>query len=384
MTSTKTSLIDLQNKKIALVYDWFDSWGGAERVLLILHEMFPHADWFTSYIDEKKAGWAEGLNPTPSWMQSIPWIRTSKKLAAPLFPLAFESFMFDGYDCVVSITSSYAKGIITKPEVPHMCLMLTPTRFLWIKEDEYLGGSERVLGQPYLRYIKEWDMIAAQRPDHIIGISRTVAERIQTIYKREAEVIYPPFDLTYWEDTMRNMVAPITSLPEKYYVLVSRLRPYKKVDMAIRAFNTLPSENLIIVGSGTQSELRRLKGLAHSNIHFLSDLADAELAYLYGHAQALIMPQEEDFGYIALEALSCGCAVIAYNKGGATETVKHGKTGYLFEEQTEQGLINALEKFSSISYTVERYLQKNSRIEVEPFDKKTFITKFTSYISSKL
>lgn len=381
MTSTNPSSQKLQYKKIAIVYDWFDSWGGAERVLLTLHTMFPHADWFTSYVDKGKAGWAADFGKIKTtFMQRLPIVKGRKDLAAGLFPAAFESLNFDGYDLVISVTSSYAKGIITKPETQHVCLMLTPTRFLWIKEHEYLGPLRRYFLQPLLRYLKDWDMIAAQRPDSIVAISQTVAERIKDVYEREADVIYPPFDMDYWEKVMRSAVAPKVDLPQNYHLLVSRLRPYKKVELAIDAFNTMPERNLVIVGSGSAADTARLKRLAGSNVYFLTDLADAELAYLYGHAQALVMPQEEDFGYTALEALACGCAVIAYGKGGATETVKHKKTGYLFPYQTAESLSEAVENFSRISYTVERHLQQNSRHEVEPFAQEIFINKFTEIL----
>lgn len=375
MTSTKQSFQDLQHKKIALVYDWFDSWGGAERVLLTLHQMFPHGDWFTSY--NQGATWAQDFQVRTSFMQNLGFLKGHKNLVAGIFPMAFESFDFTGYDVVISVTSSYAKGIITKPGIPHICLMLTPTRFLWIKEHEYLTPMQRFFLQPLIKHLKAWDLIAAQRPDKIIAISKTVAKRIQEIYGREADVVYPPFDVDYWETVLRVATAPQVNFPHTYHLLVSRLRPYKKVELAIKAFNTMKDRHLVIVGSGPAAEVARLKRIAGRNIHFLSDLKDTELAYLYGHAQALIMPQEEDFGYTALEALACGCAVIAFDKGGATETVKHKKTGYLFPLQTVESLREAVENFQAISYTVERYLQTSSRQEVEPFAQEIFIKKFT-------
>lgn len=384
MTSTEVFLTHLQNKKIALVYDWVDSWGGAERLLLTLHEMFPHAHWYTSYVNPHSSSWAHELQLQTSWMQNVPLILKSKILAAPLFPLAFESFNFDGYDAVISITSSYAKGIITKPETPHVCIMLTPTRYLWVKQTEYIGPMGRWIMHPYISYLKEWDTVASQRPDHIIAISQTVAKRIKDIYNRTSTVIYPPFDVNYWEETMRNMKPPSIDTSKAYYLLVSRLRPYKKVDLAIEAFNNMPDKRLIIVGSGSKHEHKRLQRMAQDNTTFISDISDQELAYLYGHAQALVMPQEEDFGYTALEALACGCAVVAYAKGGITETIKHGQTGYLFEEQNVASIVDALEKFSSISYTIERYLQLNSRTKVEAFDTRMFVSQFTSHIHSIL
>lgn len=380
MTSTKPFLHD---KKVALVYDWMDSWGGAERVLLQLHRMLPHADWFTSFLHRDGARWANDITDIKtSFIQDIPFIRRSRRLSTPLYPYAFESFDFNGYDVVISITSSYAKALVTQPETSHVCYMLTPTRFLWESENAYVDKSVKTLIKPYLKYLKEWDYVAAQRPDQIIAISETVSKRIKKIYKRSSEVIYPPFDISNWEDTLRNAQMPAQGLPDSYYLLVSRLRPYKKVDLAVKAFSHMKDTHLVVVGSGRSQDVQHLKNIAGNNIHFISNLTDNQLAYTYGHAQGLIMPQEEDFGYIALEAQVCSCPVIGFNKGGATETVKHKKTGYLFDSQSVQGIIEAVEKFQPMAYTVQRYLQKKSSDEVRQFAQESFITKFNSHLKN--
>ncbi len=372
MTSTKTS-----SANIALVYDWFDSWGGAERVLLTLDEMFPHAHWYTSYIDYKDAPWARDLTSVhTSFIHSLPFIRKSRLLSAPFYPMAFENFDFSAYDLVISVTSSYAKGIITKPSTKHICYMLTPTRFLWSKKKDYLKDSTRKLVRPYTRYIQEWDKQASQRPDSIIAISKTVQDRIKETYERDSSVVYPPFDTDYWEGTLRKAQRPAGDIPSSFYLLVSRIRPYKKVDIAVRAFNSLKEENLVVVGSGRKKDVAYLKSLAQQNTCFLENVSDHELAYLYSHAKGLIMPQEEDFGYIALEAQACTCPVIAYNKGGATETVKHKKSGYLFNDQSSTGILEAVENYEKLAYTIQRHLQKAGLDEVRPFDKSSFITKF--------
>lgn len=376
MTSIQTS----SQPKIAIVYDWFDSWGGAERVLQTFHEMFPHADWYTSWTDSKQRWYKDFGNIQTSFIQRIPFVRSRRTLSTPLYPLAFEGFNFEGYDTVISITSSFAKGIITHPDTQHICYMLTPTRFLWSARKDYITKGKSQIIRPYLQYLKDWDLVAAQRPDKIITISKTVQNRVTEYYNRESDVIYPPLDHEYWEGVLRKADSPSESLPESYYLVVSRLRPYKKVDMAIRAFNSLQDENLIVVGSGTKKYTEYLHSLARPNITFLQDLEDHELAFLYGHAKGLIMPQEEDFGYTALEAQLCTCPVIAYNKGGATETVKHEKTGYLYDTQSPQGIIEAVENFSPMAYTVQRHLQTASGKEMRRFSKESFIKKFRTHI----
>jgi len=370
----------MKQPRIACVYDWFDSWGGAERVLEAIHELYPHADWYTSWV-HPSARWAHAFQPIrTSFIQNLPLISRSRLLTMPLYPYAFESFDFSDYDIVISITSSFAKGIITKPQTKHICYMLTPTRFLWEQSDTYVSGIGRWLAQPYMNYLREWDWLAGQRPDEIIAISQTVADRIQSTYGRSAQVIYPPLDRAYWEEALRHAQAPDLPFPQSFYLLVSRFKPYKKIDQVIDAFNSMPDKHLIIVGDGSALTSAQLKIQAGRNITFMKKLTDEQLAYMYGYAQALIMPQEEDFGYTSLEAQLCGCAVIAYNKGGATETVTHGVTGLLYDDQSATGIIEAVEKHAQQAYTVERYLQAGGINELEKFERKSFEKKFSKAV----
>lgn len=366
--------------RIACVYDWFDSWGGAERILHVVRDMYPHADWFTSWT-HPAAAWAKPFHAQTSFLQRIPIIQRSRLASSLLYAPAFESFDFDAYDSVLSITSSYAKGILTKPHTKHISYVFTPTRFLWSSSSDYVPQNSHSVLTPVLSYARRWDVQAGQRPDHIMSISDAVATRIQNIYNRTSDVLYPPLDIDYWENMLRSAQHPMTSLPQSYYLLVSRFKPYKKIELAIDAFKDLDA-HLVIVGDGSFMASTKLKLRAGRNVTFLKKLADTELAYLYGHAQALIMPQEEDFGYTALEAQVCGCAVIAYNKGGASETVIHGKTGFLFDEQTPQGLRNAIANFQKQAYTVERYLQRGARDELEKFDTKKFTQQLKTIIQA--
>ena len=379
------------NKKIAIVYDWLDKWGGVERVLLTMHDIFPRAEFFTSYYNPQTAPWAKHLNIRTSFIQGLPpFIRKNRLLSLPLYPYAFESFNFNGYDLVVSITSSFAKAVITRPETVHVSYLLTPTRFLWSHADTYNNNPLlKGLTEPYMKRLREWDYIASRRPDHIISISQTVAERCRKYYERESSVIYPPFDIDYWKNIklkIKNEKLKTKYNLQKYFLVVSRLEKYKRVDLVINTFNKLQDKTLVVVGKG--SEEKYLKSISSDNITFLQDITDEDLANFYINAEALIMPQEEDFGYVSLEAQFYGCPVLSYEKGGAVETVLQDKTGVFFTEQTTQSLLEILERFDLISYNLKTSTKKEGPKNVKRFAKDTFkedlLTFLGNFISSKI
>ena len=363
-------------KKIAIVYDWIDKWGGVERVLLTLHEMFPKAEFFTSYYDEKTAPWANDLKIQTSFIQKFPnFIKKSRILSFPFYPYAFESFDFAGYDLVVSVSSSFAKSVITRPGTLHICYLLTPTRYFWVEPETYLQGIKKI-GKLFLPYLRKWDYVAAQRPDKIISISQEVADRCKKFYRRESEVLYPPFDEEYWKkisSSLRSRPNVGRSNLGKYFLVVSRLEPYKRVDLALRLFKRSKS-HLVVVGKGSQERL--LKAEAGENVTFLQDVSDEELAILYKYAEALIMPQLEDFGYTALEAQYFGCPVVSYKSGGAMETVIDGKTGIFFEKQTVKSLQDAIKRYEKISKSLKQSTTKNGPINVMAYSKSAFVDKF--------
>jgi len=378
----------LYQKKIAIVYDWIDKWGGVERVLLNLHEMFPEAVFYTSYFDEIKAEWAKDLNIKTSFLQKFPdFIKKSRILSFIFYPFAFESFDFSGYDLVISITSSFAKSIITKPRTKHICYLLTPTRYLWSHKQDYIKNNLiNYLISGYLDMFKNWDLVVSQRPDKIISISETVRERCKKYYKRDSEVVYPGFDVEYWKgikSEIRNPKFETNSkfkiLNSKFFLVISRLEPYKRVDLAIKVFNRL-NKQLVIIGEGSQE--KKLKQIAGKNITFLSKLSDVELGSFYSSAQALIMPQEEDFGYVSLEAQLFGCPVLAYKKGGVLETIIENKTGIFFDNQDERSLSQAIERFNKIEYNLKSEAREIGLSNVEKFSKEKFINKFIKLIMS--
>lgn len=363
----------LAEKKIAIVYDWIDKWGGVERVLLTLQEMFPRADFFTSYYDPGSASWANKLNIKTSFIQRLPdFIKKNRLFSLFLYPYAFESFDFSAYDLVISVTSSFAKAVITKPNTVHICYLLTPTRFLWLYPEIYTDNwFKRLLFMPFMTRLKMWDFIAGQRPDYYLSISKTVQQRLRKYYRQDSEVIYPAFDTDYWKKMQNEKIKQLVE--KKFFLVVSRLESYKKLYLVIETFNELP-ERLVVVGKGTQFD--KLKRLAKQRIIFLQNLKDEELGWLYQNTEALIMPQEEDFGYVALEAQFFGCPVIAFRKGGATETVLENKTGLFFEKQTVDDLQKALAKFHTMSYTLKKTTQKLGVENIEKFSRDRFIKKF--------
>lgn len=331
--------------RVAIVYDRVNKWGGAERVLLALHRLFPQAPLYTSVYNPQKAGWAEDFDVKTSFLQQFPFAKTSHEVYPLLMPLAFESFSFDEYDLVISVTSEAAKGILTKPHTKHLCYCLTPTRYLWSGYESYFPTSfQRFVSRPFVSYLRKWDKVAASRPDSFVAISKEVQQRVKTYYEKEASVVYPPVSLglTYTPKAIEKPDA------RDYYLVVSRLVPYKRVDLAVKACTSL-GRPLVVVGSG--SEYERLKHLAGPTVRFVGSVSDDELCHYYKNAKAFLFPGYEDFGITMVEAHAFGIPVIAYKRGGALEIVKDRKTGILFAEQTEEGLVSAIKEFEKHTFS---------------------------------
>lgn len=317
--------------KIAFVYDRVNKWGGAERVLLALHKIWPAAPLFTAVYDPGRAGWAHVFNVHPSFLQRVPFAKNHHEWFPWATPMAFESFDFSGYDVVLSVASAEAKSIITKPGTMHVCYCLTPTRYLWSAQKDYegLGLAGKVL-RMFAPTLRKWDEVAASRPDYYIAISDTVKNRIKQYYHRDvAGVIYPPVDGEKFR----------ADKSDGYFLCVARLVGYKRVDLIIDAFNQL-GWPLVVVGEGRDKS--RLMRRAGKNIRFEGIVSDEALINLYARCHAFVYAGEEDFGLAAVEAQACGKPIVAYGRGGIAEIVKPGKTGELFEEQTVDSFVHAL------------------------------------------
>lgn len=364
------------NKKIAIVYDWMDKWGGVERLLLNLHKAFPYAPFYTSFYD-KNLKWIKDIKIIPSFIQSLPsFIKNSRKLSLTFFPYAFESFDFSDFDTVISVSSSFAKGIITKPNTKHINIMLTPTRFLWSHNYEYINTTTNYFLKPYIDKLKKWDIIASKRPDIIFSISKNVQNRCKKYYNLSSELLYPLFDIEYWSEIKKNISNNGTQ-ETPYYLAVSRLEPYKKIDLLVDTFSKI-NKKLKIVGNGSLH--KKLSNKKHKNIEFIKSVSDNSLAKLYTDAKALIMPQDEDFGYVSLEAQFFGCPIITYKTSGATETILENKTGLIFNKQTSNSLQEVLEKYETLQYTMKTYLKNIDKNYFNKFSKDNFISNLAKYI----
>jgi len=346
--------------KVALVYDRLNKWGGAERVFLALHKLFPQAPLYTSVYDRKKARWASVFNVKTSFLQNFPFA-IHHELYAILMPIAFESFNFDEFDLVISVTSEAAKGIITKPQTKHICYCLTPTRYLWSGYDEYFKNLLlKLISKPAIWYLKFWDKIAANRPDAFIAISKEVQRRIEKYYGKESTVVYPP------ADNIKHEASSSRYRKGDYFLIVSRLVSYKKIDLAVKAFNKLKLP-LKIVGTG--SEYGSLKKIAGSTIEFLGNLTDKELVRYYSGCRALVFPGIEDFGLTILEAQSFGKPIIAFRGGGALETVIERKTGIFFSELNVESLIKAIEQLNNVKIDPDDCIEQSQRFNFDNFKK---------------
>jgi len=334
--------------KLAIVTSWLNQYGGAERVLEVVHDLYPQAPIYTSiYRPEALPESYRAWDIRPSYLNRLPLIKRKHQFFLPLYPLAFESMDLRGYDVVLSLTSAFGHGVITPPETRHVCYCLTPARFLWnyhaYIEREGLGRLARWVLPAYLRDLRQWDRAAADRVDEFVAISRTVQQRIGKYYRRPSRIIYPPVDTR----------APVEAGPsaesasEGYYLVVSRLVPYKRIDLAVQAFNQLGLP-LRIIGEGR--DRAALAAMAGPNVRFLGYQADDEVRHQMAGCRALIFPGEEDFGITPLEAMAAGRPVIAYGAGGALDTIAEGSTGLYFREPTPESLCEAVQRLEQHTF----------------------------------
>ncbi|MFA6594551.1 MAG: glycosyltransferase [Candidatus Buchananbacteria bacterium] len=330
--------------KIALIHDHLVQDGGAEQVLKVLKGMFPEAPIFTIVADKAKTnGYFSDKKINTSFLQSFPWGVKKYQWYLPLMPAAIESHDLRGFDLVISSASSFAKGVITHPGTTHICYCHTPTRYLWHDSQNYLDELKVIAPIKKflpltLRQLRTWDRLAADRVDYFIANSRTVAGRIKKYYQRDSQVIYPPVDVAQFT---------VSNAPKKYFLAGGRLVPYKKFDLVVQAFSRLGIP-LKIFGLGPEGE--RLKSLAKSNVEFLGKVNDETKKRLYAECLAYLNPQEEDFGITAIEAMASGRPVIAYNRGGATETIAPGLSGEFFDEQSWEDLADVIIRFRPDKY----------------------------------
>ncbi len=354
--------------RVALVHDDLVQWGGAERVFLNLCEFFPSADIYTSVVDNKNFLIKEKLGDRKvftSFLQKIPGWRFFYKALLPLYPLAFEQFDFSGYDLVVSHTTRFAKVVITKPETIHICYCHTPPRFLW----NFSGENVSYFLSPYLKILRNFDRVASKRVDYWVAGSKNAQNRIKEVYGVDSIICYPPVDDIFFQSEK--------SFDGDYYLIISRLTSYKKVDVAVKLFNRL-NKRLVVVGAGPQANI--LRASANSNIEFYENISNDLLINLISGSKALIVLAEEDFGLTPIEAQAMGKPVIAYKKGGSLETVIDNKTGLFFTEQNEKSLEGAIEQFDKMVFKKEDLVENAKKFNKDRF-KKDILTISASQVS---
>ncbi|MBE0069265.1 glycosyltransferase [Thermoanaerobacterium thermosaccharolyticum] len=357
--------------KLAIVHDWLTNIGGAEKVVLALHNIYKDAPVYTmSYNPSKMSEEFKDINVKTSFIQHLLLGNKKHQLFLPFMPYAFEQFDFSGYDVVLTSSSSCAKGIITPVNTINICYCHTPTRYLWDMYHEYIKDLNPFIKWYVIRNLHKlrmWDRLSAERVDYFIANSNFVAKRIKKYYMKDSKVIFPPVDTDFF--TLGN-----NEDIDNYYLVISRLVPYKRIDLAVKAFNQL---GLKLKIAGVGSELKELKKIAKPNIEFLGYVSNEEARELLRHCRAFIFPGLEDFGITPVEAQACGRPVVAYGEGGVLDTVIDGKTGILFKEQNVEGLISAVKVFEK---NIDKFDSKYIRKHAEKFSTDRFAKEIKEFV----
>jgi len=363
--------------KVAVVHDWLTSMRGGEKCLEIFCELFPDADLYTLlHIPGACSDKIERMKIHTSFIQRLPFAAKRYRNYLPLFPGAIERFNFRSYELIISSSHCVAKGIIPPPDSLHICYIHTPMRYIWDMFDDYffkdrVGAVKRNLISQIATWLRTWDAASSSRVDHFIANSRHTQKRVWKYYRREAQVIYPPVDTSFFQPGGEK---------QDYYLMVSALVPYKRFDLAIDAFNQL-KRPLVIIGGGPEE--KRLRGLARfSGIKFLGRQDDETLRKHYQGCRALVFPGEEDFGIVPVEAMACGRPVIAYARGGLLETVipfnaSSHPTGIFFGEQNPKSLSDAVMNFEKRE---DEFKPEAIRAQAEKFDRGIFKEKISELV----
>ncbi len=360
--------------RVAIVHDWLTGFRGGEKVLEVFCELFPEAPLYTLFhIPDSTSPTIESHPIRTAFTQRLPGSRSHYRWYLPLYPLAIESLDLEGYDLVLSSSHCAAKGIIPPPDALHICYCHTPMRYIWDRFEDYFGtgAKARFVFGPIAHFLRDWDVSSSRRVDHFVANSDHVADRIRTYYGRDVdEVIPPPVDTSFFTPGNGG-----SSTADDYFLIVSALVPYKRVELAIQAF-TERRDPLLIVGTGP--ERARLEAFASDNVRFLGRVDDEELRRLYRNCRACLLPGVEDFGIVPLEAQACGRPVVALARGGALETVRNGETGVLFEEASADSISRAVDKVSTLSFNSVELCSWAKR-----FSRESFKSKINEFITNR-
>ncbi|MFP1765028.1 glycosyltransferase family 4 protein [Lonsdalea quercina] len=369
------------NYKVGIVTDWLVTYAGAEKVLKEMLAVYPKAELYSviDFFDEKSRELIANKQATTTFIQKFPKAKKNYRKYLPFMPLAIEQLDLSPYDVVLSSSHAVAKGILTGPDQLHISYVHSPIRYAWDLQHQYLKesgldkGVKGFIAKVLLHKMRLWDYRTANGVDHFVANSQFIARRINKIYRREADVIYPPVDISSFEFSDKK---------EEFYLTASRLVPYKKVDLIVDAFSNMPDKKLLVIGDGP--DMSKVKSLAKPNIELLGYQSDAALIDYMQRAKAFVFAAEEDFGISPVEAQACGTPVIAFGKGGALETVRplgvDKSTGLFFEQQTVASLCQAVNDFEQLDGEL---LAEDCRENALRFSVNRFQLEFDNYVKNK-
>ena len=365
--------------KTAIVHEWLVNYAGSEKVIESFINIWPDSDIYTlvDFLDEdQRKIILKGKHPKTSFIQHLPYAEKQHRKYLPLFPRAIESFNLSNYELIISSSHSVAKGVKTKKNQLHISYCHTPMRYAWDEADYYLSeanltkGLKGKIAKLVLNYLRRWDLRSAKNVNYFIANSKHIAKKIRRIYDRDADVIYPPVDVDRFS---------LVTEKENFYLTVSRLVPYKRIDLIVDAFAKMLDKKLVVIGSGP--EINKIKSKATPNVDVLGYQNFELLKDYMQKAKAFVFAAEEDFGIIVVEAMACGTPVIAGNYGGTAESVIDGVTGILFPEQTVDSIVEAVKKFDVIAHSVN---YKAIRRHSEEFSREIFEKKIKNYVDEKI
>ncbi len=364
--------------KRALVHEWFDTYGGSEKVVESFLTVWDDFDVFSlvdNFDDALRQQILKGKKPVTSFIQRLPFSKTRFRYYLPFYPFAIEQLNLTPYDIVLSNSHSVAKGVLTRESQLHICYCHSPMRYAWdlyhqyMYQDNFERGIRGYVIKRALHNLRTWDVISTARVDYFLCNSLYTARRIKKTYGREADVLYPPVEVDKFS---------VQSQKEEYYFAVSRLVPYKRIDLIVSAFNAMPDKKLVVAGSGP--DLDKIKAIAGKNVEILGYIPqDQLLKYMQG-AKAFVFAALEDFGIVNVEAMACGTPVIALDHGGSAESVIDGVTGVHFSEQTEVSMIDAVKRFEAKQ---DSFDPEVIRRHAELFSRTSFEQKIKKYIDEK-
>ena len=360
--------------KVALVHEWLVDHSGSEKVLEQMLRVFPDADLFSlvEFLPDDLKPFIRHKEVTTSFIQKLPLARKHYRNYLPLMPLAVEQLDVSAYDIVISNSHAVTKGVITRSDQLHLCYCHSPVRYAWDLYHQYLGeaglrrGLRGAVAKLMLHYLRLWDLSTVNRIDHFMANSHYIARRIHKVYRRSATVVHPPVDTEGFT---------LQTNKEDFYLTASRMVPYKRIDLIVRAFARMPDKQLIVIGDGT--EMKKVRAVAGPNVTLLGFQPFAVLKDHLQRARAFVFAAEEDFGIIPVEAQACGTPVIAYGRGGSRETIINEETGVFFNEQTEDSIVGAVKRFEQIEH---RLSPQVIRQQAEKFSVQAFRTAFRQVV----